>query len=231
MYQDCEKCGTVFNDEFRDTICPPQRHRLLRDLRLRRVCLRPGEESRNSRAAHAAGETMKSAIRITAFALLFTAFAVFAQDKPAPAKPDPNEVTVKDTDANKELIRLAKDQAEDQKRANDIFQQARTSLDQNNKALQDELTKAQKDLNDKIKNDKKYRDDFAHIEGLQKQITDAGAKAQTSFQNAISPIQQKLDLESKEMQGIESVVKRENGFGDDVQFVPATGKWIKPPKK
>jgi hypothetical protein len=22
MYQECEKCGTVYNDEFRDTICP-----------------------------------------------------------------------------------------------------------------------------------------------------------------------------------------------------------------
>ena len=172
---------------------------------------------------------MRSAIRISIFALVFTAVLVFAQAPPA--KPDPNEVQVKDTPASQSLVQLAKDQEADQKHLNDIFQQARSSLDSNNKALQDELTKSQKALDDKLKADKKYRDDLAHIADIQSQITNAGTKAQQAFQQSIGPIQQKLNMASAQVQGLIPVVRKENGLPDTATFDMATQKWTNPPKK
>lgn len=171
-------------------------------------------------------------LRTFALALaLVTLFVIvaFAQT-PAAAKPDPNEVAVKDTPASQSLAQLGKDQAADQKKLNDLFQQARSSLDSNNKALNDSVAAAQKELNDKLNADKKYRPMLDHLKELQKQLGDAGNKAQADFQKEVNPIQQKLQMESAQISGLEPVVRKENSLPDSAIFNAATGKWSVPKK-
>lgn len=158
-------------------------------------------------------------------AIALAAILSFAQAPPAAPKPDPNEVAVKDSPASQSLAQLAKDQVVDQKHLNDIFQQARTSLDQNNKALNDAVVAAQKELNDKLNEDKKYRPMMDKLKDLQKQLQEAGQKAQQDFQKSVGPIQQKLNMESAQIQGLEPVVRKENNLPDNAVFNAATGKW------
>lgn len=162
-------------------------------------------------------------------AIALAAILSFAQTPPAAApKPDPNEVAVKDSPASQSLAQLAKDQAADRKHLNDIFQQARTSLDQNSKALNESVAAAQKDLNDKLNADKHYKPLLDHLKDLQKQMQDAGQKAQAGFQNSVQPIQQKLNVESAQIAGLEPVVRKENNLPDTAVFNAATGKWSVP---
>ena len=171
---------------------------------------------------------MKSIVRISIFTLLFVAVAAFAQ---VPAKPDADQVTVKDTDASKALTQVAQDLVKDQKSLNDLFQQARSSLDKNNKTLTDAIAAAQKELNDRLQQDKKYKPELDHIADLQKQLTEMGQKAQTEFSRNVGPVQQRVVNEQAQIQVLEDVVRKENGFPKEAEFNLESQKWSNPAKK
>jgi predicted RNase H-like nuclease (RuvC/YqgF family) len=150
--------------------------------------------------------------------LLFAAMAAAQQ-------PTTPTLTPKSSPAAESLAQMAKDQTEDQKHLNDIFQQARHNLDANQKALNDELAKTQQALEAKLKADKHYKDDLEHIDGLKKQIQDGSSKAQNDFMKSVGPIQQKLQTESVQVQGLIPVVRKENGWPDTATFATDTQKW------
>jgi len=158
--------------------------------------------------------------------------ASFAQDKP-----NTTEVTVKDTPASQALVQFAKDQTSDQAVLNTKLQQARFNLDASNKTLNDQLSAAQKDLDEKLKADKKYKPLIDSIEFVKKQLSENGTKAQADFAKDASAIQQKVAIETNEVQTLIPVVRKENGLPDAAQFSIDTQKWTKtsasvdPPKK
>jgi DNA repair ATPase RecN len=141
------------------------------------------------------------------------------------------DLTVKDTPASQALIQAAKEQAVDQAAFNTKLQQARYSLDTSNKAPSDQLTAAQKDLEAKVKSDKKYKPLFDKIAALQKQLTDNNSKAQSDFAKDTGPIQQRVQSESRQIQALLPIVRKESGLPDNATYDPATNKWVVPAAK
>jgi|ERR1700721_1797657 len=175
--------------------------------------------------------------RISLVFCFVLAFAVGVQAQTPASKPaDPTTTKsvgfgIKDTAASQTLVDLAKSEVSDKAAMNTKFQQARGSLDQNVKALNDELKKTQKDLNDRIKADKKYSSEFAHIDDLQKQIQTANQTADDAFRKDAGPLQQKLQTEIAQIDGLVKVVKKENDLPDSATFSDETQKWTVPSEK
>jgi Skp family chaperone for outer membrane proteins len=173
---------------------------------------------------------MKHVVCILTLTILLLGIpAAFTQDaKPAaPAAPD---VAIKDTPASQSLVALQKKLAADQQAFTTAFQQARTTLDQNLKALNDELAKQQKVLHDQEASDKKYRPLLDKIDDLQKQIATAQETAQKKFNAEISTVQQNIGIEQAQIQALVPVVRRENDLPDGATFSIDTGKWTLPAK-
>jgi predicted RNase H-like nuclease (RuvC/YqgF family) len=169
---------------------------------------------------------------LSVFLALPLALPAQAATKPAPEPAEaPTTITVNDTPASEELAQLVKDQAADKAAFDTKVQQANFTYDQNTKALKNQITAAQKDLNDKLTADKKYKPLLDNITNLQKQLTDNGSKIQADFNKEAGPLQQKLNLEANEIQGLIPVVKKENNLPDNATFDPVTGKWSVPEKK
>ena len=169
---------------------------------------------------------MKKILALSFAVMLCT--TVRSQTPPVVSGPPADTVTVKDTPAAQSLDKLAKDQASDQKAVNDLFQQARHSLDANQKALQDELQKQTKDLNDKLAEDKHYKPMIDKIKDLNKQLQDVQAKAQAEFQKNAGVLQQKVQSELYQVQALIPVVRKENGLPDNAQYDAQTQKWSVP---
>lgn len=137
-------------------------------------------------------------------------------------------LTPKDTPASQTLTQLAKDKSADQKAFDAKLQQARFSLDQAQKALNDQLQTEQKDINAKLQADKKYKPLLDQIADTQKKIGELGQTAQANFVKDNGVVKQKLDMETTQAQGLIPVVRKENGFPDNATFDLDTQKWSIP---
>ena len=165
-------------------------------------------------------------------AILFaTALTLSAQTTKVPDAPKTPDIVVKDTPASQALIEAAKSQAADQTVFNTKLQQAQYTLDASNKALTEQINAANKDLNDKLKADKKYKPLIDKLTDLQKQLSDNGTKATTSFTQEVAPLQQKIQTESSTIQALLPVVQKENGLPKTVTFDPTSNKWVDSAKK
>lgn len=153
--------------------------------------------------------------------LMLVTGAVYAQK--------PTDLAPKDSPALQTLIQLSIDKAADQKAFDIKLQQARSSLDQAQKALNDQLQSEQKDLNGKLQADKKYKPLLDQIADTQKKVNEAGQAAQATFTKDAGPIQQKVATEAAQIEGLIPVVRKENGFPDNAAFDVATQKWSEAP--
>jgi DNA repair ATPase RecN len=153
--------------------------------------------------------------------LMFAAYAAYPQAKP-------NELTPKDTPASQTLNQLAKDKATDQKVWDTKLQQARFGLDQQQKTLNDQLQTVQKDLNAKLQADKKYKPLLDQIADTQKKINEVAQSAQANFMKDMGSVQQKLNMEATQAQGLVPVIKKENNFPDNATYDLDTQKWTVP---
>jgi hypothetical protein len=151
------------------------------------------------------------------FSLL--AFALYGQ-APAPV--------AKSSPASDALIAAAKEMKEEQKAFDTALTQARSSFDISQKSLLTQIQEAQKDLNDKVKADKKYAPLIEKISTLQKQGQDLQQHAQTQFAQSANPLQSKIASDKALIEGLIPVVRKENGFPDNAAFDPATQNWSVP---
>ena len=169
---------------------------------------------------------MKKILALTFAVMLCT--TVRSQTPPVVSGPPADPITVKDTPASQSLDKLAKEEADNQKTVNDLFQQARHNLDANQKALQDEIKKQTKDLNDKLAEDKKYKPIMDKIKDLNKQLQDIQGKAQADFQKNAGVLQQKVQSAMYQVEALIPVVRKENGLPETAQYNPQTQKWTVP---
>jgi hypothetical protein len=165
-------------------------------------------------------------------AILFatTALAQTPAPKP-PDQPKTADVVIKDTPASQALIQFAKDKSADQAAFDTRIQQAQFSLNQSNKALQDQIAQANKDLLEKLKADKKYKPLIDNLDNLNAQLSSNGDKIRQDFQKDVGPIQQKLNFETDEVKTLIPVVRQENDLPDTATFDEKSGKWTVPEKK
>lgn len=166
-------------------------------------------------------------------AILFAATITLGAQTPAPKPVDQpkTDVVIKDTPASQALIQFSKDKTADQAAFNTKVQQAQFTLNQSNKALQDQIAGANKDLLEKLKADKKYKPLLDNLDNLNAQLNTNGQKISGDFQKDTGPIQQKLNFESDEVKTLIPVVRQENDLPDTATFNESTGKWTVPEKK
>jgi small-conductance mechanosensitive channel len=162
-----------------------------------------------------------AALRIIAFTSCAIAFtAAYAQ----------TEIGVKSTAAQDALVELAKSQAADEAALNVKVQQANSTLDQSKKALTDQLQAVSKDLNEKLQQDKKYKPSLDQITDLQKKLQDLQQTASANFQKDAGQLQQKLQTERAQVEGLIPVVKKEDDMPLEASFDYKTQKWFIPSK-
>lgn len=137
-------------------------------------------------------------------------------------------VTVKASPASDALVSSAKEMTDEQKSFDTAIQKARTSLESNQKTLASQLQSVQKDLNDKLKADKKYAPMLASIENLQKQLADMQTQAQQKFAQSSGPISSKIATDKALIDGLTPVVRKENDLPDTAQFDSAKQTWTVP---
>lgn len=142
--------------------------------------------------------------------------------------PKAADVAVKDTPASQTLNQMAKDQAADQQVWNTKLQQARFSLDANVKTLNDQIQSLQKDLETKLKQDKKYKPFMDQIADAQKKLKSVNDDANTNFTKDTNSLQQKIKMESDNVTVLIPVVRKENGLPDGAQYNAETQKWTMP---
>lgn len=167
---------------------------------------------------------MRSQARgIFSLAILCLSGALTVASQQLSLEPKPSPTT-------ESLNATAKKQAEDQKRLNDAYQQARSTFDANKKVLADDLTNSSKALEVKLQADKHYKVELAHIDQVKKQLNDLGAKANQDFTRVITPIQQRLTEEDAQSKILIPIVRQENGWGPTATYNLSTQKWsdIKP---
>lgn len=151
--------------------------------------------------------------------ILALAMPVFAQQSDLKPKSSP---------AADALVELAKSQTSDQGLLNVKMQQARSTIDQNNKQLIADIQSAQKDLQDKLEQDKKYKPLIDHINDTQKKLNESGQKVAADYQRDNGVLAQRIQNETVQVQGLIPVVRKENGFPDNAAFDIETQKWTVP---
>jgi hypothetical protein len=136
--------------------------------------------------------------------------------------------TPKQSPASDTLITTAKQLQVDKMQRDNLFNQARTTMDASAKTLQKEYDDASKALRDKLKLDKKYADDIKHIESIQAQMNDLSNTARDKYSKEANPLSQKIASEEALINGLIPVVRKENSMPDTATFDPATQTWKKP---
>jgi hypothetical protein len=162
--------------------------------------------------------------RFVSAVFLVCTSAVFAQTS-ALAPSSTVEITVKSSPAEIALLNAASDFNTNQKSMDTILQQAKTIVAANAKVLQDELTATQKELNDKVMVNKKYKPLIDKIANLNKELTDLSQNARTKYFQDTYPIQQKMKQDDALITGLVHVVKQENNLPNTATFDPKTQKW------
>ena len=137
--------------------------------------------------------------------------------------------TVKPSPASDALVHAAQDLATAQKSYDNILNQARSTMDASSKALQQQLNDANKTLLDQLKADKKYKDELAKIDGLQKQMQGLNADASQKFNQNAAPIQNEIGKDKALIDGLIPIVRKENDLPATVTFDTATQKWSNAP--
>ncbi len=172
---------------------------------------------------------MRTARILSAVALIGLAFGpliVLAQDKPATPDPKPEVVAPKPvTPAEEALISAAKDQDSAQKLYKQKFDIAKEALTKSEQVIKDRIAALQKELNDKIKEDKKYHPLLDQVDVAQKYLSNTEQKADADFQKDVGPLAQKISSDAALVQGLTPVVRKEKGFPDGATFDPATQTW------
>ena len=141
------------------------------------------------------------------------------------ASPAPPEITVKVTPASTKLIEAAKETAENIKNFNKAKELAQNQQIVANKDNQKQIEAMVKDLNDKLKADKKYKPLLDQLDVLNAAQKDSGTKAQAEFSKNVAPIQQKIAQDSALIQGLVPIVREENSLPDTTTFNLETQKW------
>jgi Rps23 Pro-64 3,4-dihydroxylase Tpa1-like proline 4-hydroxylase len=158
---------------------------------------------------------MNRLARIIAFTFLFTSSVVLGQ------KP----LTVKNSAASQALNQVAKDHIADQAVVNTKLQQARFNLNQSNKALQEQIQALQKSLDEKLKEDKKYKGMLDQLDDLQKKFNDNGQRANVAFQKDLGLLPQKMQSEAAQIQSLSDVVRKENDLATNVTYNEEKQTW------
>src|SRR5277367_4805577 len=134
-------------------------------------------------------------------------------------------ITVQSSPAEDALVKAAKEYSDANAALTTMKNQAITTLNQNQKTLQDQIAGAQKALNDKLKADKKYKGDFENLADLQKKLGDVGTKANTDFGQQSAPLMQKVNMDKPLIDGLIPIVRKENGLPDSAVFDWEKGTW------
>ena len=140
----------------------------------------------------------------------------------------PGAVKVKDTPASQELIQLAKTELSDRSAANAELDKARADLNESTKSINAQIQAAQKDLQEKLKEDKRYKPLLDNIDALQKQLADASQKAEAKFQKEVQPLASDESSIADEISALVKVVRQENSFPPTAQFSIETQEWTLP---
>lgn len=133
--------------------------------------------------------------------------------------------SVKSTPASETLMRTAKELAAEKVNFQNVLNQARSTADASSKQLMDQFQAKSKDLQDKIRVDKKYGPMLIEVEAIQKQLNSLQQDQQDKFQKATGPIQQKIASDNVLIQGLVPIVKKESGFDDAATFDIDTQTW------
>lgn len=160
--------------------------------------------------------------------LMLSAYAIAYPQQPA-ASPD-EALTPKDSPAAQTLNQLAKDKLSDQKAFDSKLQQARFELDKTQKDMSTQLQSLQKELNDKLREDKKYKPLLDQIADTQKNLNESQNVAAGTFQKESGSLSSKVNMEANQIEGLIPVVRKENNFPDNSVYDPATQKWTLPAK-
>lgn len=140
-------------------------------------------------------------------------------------------VTVKDSPALTALLRASKDSQSEQKAYDDALHQAKSSLDSDQKALTEQLTKLSKELHDKLALDKKYKGDLDQISTIETQLKNLGQDAQNKFSAKAGAISSQLNSDRILVQELVPIVRKENNLPDSVSFDDKTQTWSDAKKK
>lgn len=158
-------------------------------------------------------------------AVIATAFALTAGLASHAQKPETTTIAVKSSPAEDSLVSMAKQNTDAQKAINDIFQQAKASLDAKNKPIQDEMKsrsakyQAEIDkLNAKIADGNK---------DLQAQLNANAQAAQQDFQQKTA-IFQKEAVSDQTLQVLEGIVRKEADLPASATFDAGTQQWSIP---
>lgn len=137
-------------------------------------------------------------------------------------------VTVKSSPASDVLVKTAQDLQIQQKSLDTILTNAKAGLEINQKSLQEQINKANADLLAELKADKKYKDKFAAIDVMQKQLQTTTQNAQQKFQQDSGVIQNEVNKDKALIEGLTPIVRQENNLPDTAMFDSSTQKWSTP---
>lgn len=133
--------------------------------------------------------------------------------------------TPKPTPASETLTTTAKEMVADKANFTNVLNQSRSTMDASSKQLTEALNAKLKDLQAKLKEDKKYAGALAEIETMQKQVATLQSTSEQKFQQQTSPIQQKIATDNAVINGMVPVVRKENGWPDTATFDVETQTW------
>jgi gamma-glutamyl:cysteine ligase YbdK (ATP-grasp superfamily) len=154
--------------------------------------------------------------------LLASSFAAAQQAAPVAVKPTP---------ASDALVAAAKDAAQEAKDFQAAMDGANAVMAADQKALTAHLADLAKQLDAQLKADKRYKGLLDQISATQNQLKEGGQAAQAKFDAKAGPIQAKLATDQSLMDGLEPVVRKENGLPDTAKFDRATQTWSAPAAK
>lgn len=143
---------------------------------------------------------------------------------PPPATAAP-ALSVKSSPASDSLNQAARDYIAEKKTFDDSLSSARTGLEGSQKDLNKQIQDTQKQLNDEVTADKKYKPLIEKIAALQKQVADLATAAQQQFQQKVGPVQSKMNSDYTLAQGLIPIVRKENGLPDTASFDLTTQTW------
>jgi predicted S18 family serine protease len=145
----------------------------------------------------------------------------------APIPPDPAAITIKPSPSEDALVQAAKDAQLQHAEFTVAQQQAEKALSDKQKALNDKLAAINKQITDKLKADKHYRDLMAQFSATQADLQKAQADAGTAFQQQTGKVQEAIAKDNALIQGLIPVVRKENGLADTDSFDESSQQWKK----
>lgn len=137
-------------------------------------------------------------------------------------------VTVKPTPASDALIHAAQDLGTETTAMDTLKKQTDSTVDSSQKAIFDDLKKANEELVTELKADKKYKDKWDNIQKLQGQLQDAAKTIYAKAGQEAAPIQNAIGKDRALIEGLIPIVRKENDLPEGTTFDSATQKWTSP---